>query len=38
MAYIIEDITVLLQEASTPKQVSTNLTVRELHGRDESWQ
>jgi D-lactate dehydrogenase (cytochrome) len=37
MAYIIEDITGLLQEALTPKQVSTNLTVRELHGRDESW-
>lgn len=36
MTYIIEEITTMLGKVLAPEQISTNLTVRELHGRDES--
>ncbi|MEK4230276.1 FAD-binding oxidoreductase [Solibacillus sp. FSL H8-0538] len=37
MAYIVEEITILLKKILSEEQISTNLTVRELHGRDESY-
>lgn len=37
MTYIVEEITTLLQNFLLEEQISTNLTVRELHGRDESY-
>lgn len=37
MAYIVDDITTLLEGVLSKDQVSTNLTIRELHGRDESY-
>ncbi|MER1987041.1 MAG: FAD-linked oxidase C-terminal domain-containing protein [Solibacillus sp.] len=37
MTYITETIVTSLQTILQPDQISTNVTVRELHGRDESY-